>query len=96
MAKRAYEILKKARSIVSTRWTKRSMGEKGGPRCAMGAIFEAGRSSTSEGVRKAQEVLQNVITKSGHNLSIIGFNDAYIRTQEEVVAMFSKAIRAAR
>lgn len=95
--KKTYKILKDAREIVRTRWRKGLYGEPGGPRCAIGALGESAGIDpiwAHSMSYKPYKVLAECVGKSNHIRSVSVFNDSH--TQEEVIDLFTNAMRKAR
>lgn len=90
------EVLRAAREKVANGWTKgtyRIVLESGCLYCADGAILWSGGPSVDECHSRAERFLRQVI--GGDRTSVVKWNDAPERTQEEVVNAFTKAIELA-
>jgi hypothetical protein len=88
--KSIYKNLKAARqSILDYGWVQHDMGNSARGYCALGAVCSVGGDSV-----KLVDYLRKAI---GLNMgSVMNWNDSPVRTKEEVVAAFTKAMRLAR
>lgn len=102
----ARKVLKMARDLVATRWTRGQLhveinGED--HYCALGALQKSfkvlgGDLYAERKVRapydNAKKAVMDIIAKNTEYASIIGFNDAHNRKQVEVVDVFDRALES--
>ena len=80
-------LLMRAADIVAVRWQQHGYGNPGGPRCAMGAIYESAEKYKGEPAIAARQL------KKFLNMSVVSWNDIKGRTAAEVSAAMRAAAR---
>lgn len=93
------KLLSAAKGVVSQGWCQGTLNTDSGDVCLMGAVFEASdESPRSRGIAVAFDVLCEAAhlsltsLPSNYKHPLADWNDAPERTQEEVVALFDKAL----
>lgn len=102
----AVDILTEARNYIAQlgKWKKNTFGRVNGPVCAIGSLRHVITGDPHKEDGEAEKVLTGLLNKCvpkkfqkhSWKVTIIDFNDAKKTTQEDVVRVFDRAIRAAK